>query len=309
MKKTKKRVLGLLGLILVAITTIFAAFLPGPEAEAANGTTTVTDTIEVRVVGNQPNVEIISDWKENPEVTKSKQSFTFGYNDVRTVSVYLKYTDAEGNSQTYTLLEDYDADYRKNTTYDPPILLDLLDYGYGSYVVTVEGVGFSGEIVSDFVQFEFYPVTGEIEENDDNGLTYLDLDYDTTNEDIHTIKINIYDENGDLVSTMSPITVTAPDTRVELPFSENNLPTGNYRIEISAYNKAGELLYGKPYTLNYYYVAIPIPDTGSLFSNLNISKTDYLITGLLIFLSAAGLGIVFTAKNRGRKTRLGKKRR
>ena len=46
-------------------------------------------------------------------------------------------------------------------------------------------------IFSDFVQFEFYPVTGEIEEDDDNGLTYLDLDYDTTNEDIHTIKINV----------------------------------------------------------------------------------------------------------------------
>ena len=59
MKKTEKRVLGLLGLILVAITTIFAAFLPGPEASATDSGTSVTDTIQVRVVGNSPAVEIV----------------------------------------------------------------------------------------------------------------------------------------------------------------------------------------------------------------------------------------------------------
>ena len=56
MKKTKKRVLGLLGLVLVIITTIFAAFLPGPEASAEGGITSVTDTISVRVVGSVPDI-------------------------------------------------------------------------------------------------------------------------------------------------------------------------------------------------------------------------------------------------------------
>ena len=55
MTKTKKKLLGLLGLFLVAATTTFAALIPLPEAEAV--TINNTDTISVRVVGNVPKVE------------------------------------------------------------------------------------------------------------------------------------------------------------------------------------------------------------------------------------------------------------
>lgn len=307
MKKTKKRVLGLLSLVLVAIVTVFAALLPSPGTSAA--TNSVTDTIVVRVVGDVPRVEITG-LESGADITKPDVSFTFDYENVEYVNVYLYYTDDQGITHQYTIVDSFFADYEPGT-YQPPITLDLLaeDYGYGYYVVEVEGIGYNGVIDTDLIDFTFYPVTGEIDESEDDGLTYLDLNYDTSNEEIDTIKINIYDENGNLVSEISPITVEAPGERVELPFSENNLPTGNYRIEITAYNDAGELLYGKPYTLYYYYEAIPVPDTGALFENLNISKTDYLITGLLIFLSAAGLGIVFVAKNKNSKARLGRKRR
>ena len=87
------------------------------------------------------------------------------------------------------------------------------------------------------------------------------------------------------------------------------MPTGNYTVEITAYNAEGELLYGKPYYTSVYYEAIPVPDTGGMFVGLNISKTDYLITGLIIFSVTAVLGFVFVAKGRGNKNRLTARRK
>lgn len=309
MKKTKKRVLGLLGLVLVIITTIFAAFLPGPEASAEGGITSVTDTISVRVVGSVPDVLNVKPINGSVFIYPD-QDLSFDYENVEYLTITIRYTDKDDVEHIIPLLEKDDpesfVDYIPGS-YSTPLDLLAEDYGYGEYRVEIAGIGFND--VKDFetVEFALYPVMGEANEADD-GKVYLDLQYDTENENINTIGINIYDENGNLVNVLSPITVNTPDMRVELPFAENNLPTGNCRIEITAYNAEGEALY-KPYITYYYYEMIPVPNTGALFSNLNISRTDYLVTGLIIFFLAAILGIVFIVKGRSNKSRLNKKRR
>lgn len=309
MKKTKKRVLGLLGLVLVIVTTIFAAFLPGPEASAEGGITSVTDTISVRVVGSVPDILNVKPINGSVFIYPD-QDLSFDYENVEYLTITIRYTDKDDVEHIIPLLEKDDpesfVDYIPGT-YSTPLDLLTEDYGYGEYRVEIVGIGFND--VKDFetVEFALYPVIGEASEADD-GKVYLDLQYDTENENINTIGINIYDENGNLVNVLSPITVNTPDMRVELPFAENNLPTGNYRIEITAYDAEGEALY-KPYITYYYYEMIPVPNTGALFSNLNISRTDYLVTGLIIFFLAAILGIVFITKGRSNKSRLNKKRR
>lgn len=309
MKKTKKRVLGLLGLVLVVITTIFAAFLPSPEASAEGSITSVTDTISVRVVGSVPDILNVKPINGSVFIYPD-QDLSFDYENVEYLTITIRYTDKDDVEHIIPLLEKDDpesfVDYIPGS-YSTPLDLLAEDYGYGEYRVEIVGIGFND--VKDFetVEFALYPVVGEANEADD-GKVYLDLQYDTENENINTIGINIYDESGNLVNVLSPITVNAPDMRVELPFAENNLPTGNYRIEITAYNAEGEALY-KPYITYYYYEMIPVPNTGALFSNLNISRTDYLVTGLIIFFLAAILGIVFIVKGRSNKSRLNKKRR
>ena len=54
MKKTQKKAFGILGLLLVIVMTIFAAIIPGPGATALSS---VTDVVEIRVVGTGPHVE------------------------------------------------------------------------------------------------------------------------------------------------------------------------------------------------------------------------------------------------------------
>ncbi len=309
MKKTKKRVLGLLGLVLVIITTIFAAFLPSPEASAEGGITSVTDTISVRVVGSVPDILNVKPINGSVFIYPD-QDLSFDYENVEYLTITIRYTDKDDVEHIIPLLEKDDpesfVDYIPGS-YSTPLDLLAEDYGYGEYRVEIVGIGFND--VKDFetVEFALYPVVGEANEVDD-GKVYLDLQYDTENKNINTIGINIYDENGNLINVLSPITVNAPDMRVGLPFAENNLPTGNYRIEITAYNAEGEALY-KPYITYYYYEMIPVPNTGALFSNLNISRTDYLVTGLMIFFLAAILGIAFIAKGRSNKSRLNRKRR
>ena len=304
MKKTKKRVFGLLGLGLVAVITIFAASLPGPGAAAVE-TNQVTDTVVVRVVGSDPLIEITSD-QDGKELVKQEQVFSFGYYNSEYIDSKILYTNDEDVTTEHVLIEgearwvNYnDGEYITNPA------LDLLSdgYGYGEYAIESIATGYAGVTYPKTINFSFIPVKGEAAEDPNDGLIYLYLDYDTENENIDHIKINIYDESGNIVKVISPITVEAPGMKVELPFSENNLPTGNYTIGITAYNAEDELLYGKPYYTSIYYKAIPVPDTGGMFTGMNISKTDYLITGLIIFSLAAVAGFVFVARGRNNKDR------
>ena len=132
MKKTKKKILGLLGLLLVAAITVFAAFLPKPEAIA---TGSVTDTLQIRVVGDKPNVDIVSDLKTDETVTTPKHDVTINYENLNHIVATLVYTDKDGNKHTTNLLDE-DLDYEAGSR---AFSFDFLegDYDYGDYVLTV----------------------------------------------------------------------------------------------------------------------------------------------------------------------------
>ena len=48
---------------------------------------------------------------------------------------------------------------------------------------------------------------------------------------------------------------------------------------------------------------LAVPNTGGLFGALNISKTDYLITGVIVFLLTGIFGAVFIAKRQKKISR------
>lgn len=61
MKQRHKKILGALGLVAVAAVTVFAASLPAPT----QATTSATDTIEVRVVGEEPSLNARGESENN----------------------------------------------------------------------------------------------------------------------------------------------------------------------------------------------------------------------------------------------------
>ncbi len=192
--------------------------------------------------------------------------------------------------------------------------IDASEYGYGKYVVTVQGYVNNVILAEDSALFYYLPVSATTNVDDTTGKHYVDLDYLTGNagaEEIAKIVLNVYNESGELVEALSPITVLPPVKNVEIPFAAKNMPSGIYKISVSAYNANGERLY-EPYILTIEYKATVVPDagapdTGGLFQNLNISKEDYLISGLMVFFV---LGIVaFGVVARNKKTSSRRNRR
>ena len=306
MKKTHKQVLGILGIVFVAAITIFAATLPVPSASA---TTSVTDTIQVRVVGSVPSVEIVG-INNGEETLSSAQDFSVKYENSESVTITLSYTGTDGVVHEYPI-GTIDADFNAG---EANFNIQAADYGYGSFIINIRGVGVDGVYDEDQIIFYYLPLTADATWNGEEGGYDVEMDYNaedgSTGEigDVASVVINIYDENGNPVKIDGfPMTVIPPTKDIFIPFEDADLPSGKYIIEISSYNGTGELLYN-PYIITVDYKApepVTPPNTGELFQNLNISKTDYLVTGLIIFAIVGVSGAIFVNK----RNKKGSKRR
>ena len=290
MKETPKKVLGFIGLVLVATMTIFAAFLPTPEALAASS---VTDTIVVRVLSGSPDVNISSPPNGSIFVNPN-QTIKFDYTKADDVIVTMEKEMPSGSPQVYTLFSGHPY----QTPGDESVTIDLSEaiYGYGEYTIYIRGDNGAGLVDEDVVTFSYVPVSAKVEE-DEAGKVDVLLDYNEDSEDLDHFIINVYDEEGNLVPGLSGIVVEKPLKDVELPFAEKKIPAGTYTIKVGAYDTNGELIY-KTFDTVFVYDPMKVPNTGGLFKALNISKTDYLITGLIIFFTVGLSGIVFIFKNK-----------
>ncbi len=310
MRKTQKQILGLFGLGVVIAMTAVAVALPGPKASAAS---TLTDHITVRVVGDVPDVNA-SGIEPGSEFVDSEQTIRITYENVRSVKAVLKRTDLDGNEHIIELVDelvDYEAgELVLNIDFSNP------QYGYGDYVLTVTGDGLDGHTDEDIIEFSYQPFTAELEESDDSNDSYVDLDYTPDDgmgdgeNSVTEFLVEIFDEDGNLISPLSPIAVPSPETRVEIPFDDYDLAPGRYTIKITAYNRNKGIL-----SIKYLYKIIedegediPVPDTsapdtGGLFKNLNISQADFLITGLSLFLVVGIGGIIFISKRDKKSSR------
>ena len=305
--------------------TAVAACLPLPGASAVSS---VTDTVVIRVVGDSPNVDV-SGITSGTTTISPNQSVNVNYENVDEFSVVLKYKDKDGTEHTYQLINDT----RNYVAGSEAILLDLdkgtYSYGgntyplpgvgYGEYILTTTGEGHDGVSDEQSVKFTFIPTTATATANDETGNVEVDLDYNDEDgtgpdhDDVTKLVLKVYNENGDLISPMTPVTVNAPETKATLPFGDYDLPSGTYTIEVISYNSENDELYRYYYTF-VVYKALPVPDTGGgddanapdtggLFKNLNISKSDYLITGLLFFFLVGFSGIVYITRKEKRTSK------
>ncbi len=304
MKKTPKMALGIMGLLAVASMTVFAATLPVPGASA---TKTTTDHLSVRVASNTSYVEVDSP-KSDSTLAHAEQAIQFSYERLNRIVTKLEYYDDDGNLQSVTIDDSsVPTDMQEYGEGTVGFNFSDLNLGYGEYTVKMIGYGLDGVEYEDAISIEYVPVITTIEQDSETEDVYANLDYDVDNPDIDSIQIDIYDENGKLVESISPIIVPRGTTKVELPLYEKNVAEGKYTVVTTALNSAGGELY-EPYTvgLNYTTKAEPskVPNTGgSTAGALNISQTDYLITGLIILSITGFAGIYFIARGKNTKKR------
>ena len=157
-------------------------------------------------------------------------------------------------------------------------------------------------------EIEFYYVPAYLVQtgaDEVNGDPEIDVYYD---QDVAKLGLEIYDKNGKLLSK-EPIILENEDQEgyaegkqsLTLPFGAMGLASGDYYVKILAYDLDGEIM-ESPYDtfkVTYAQPSTPdVPDTGGFLGNLNITKSDYVITGIIVFTAAVIVGFVVISRNK-----------
>ena len=306
MKKTQKRTIGLLGLVLVVAMTVFAIFLPSPETSAIS---TLTDTITV-VVRNQdeaPSATINSPASGDKFLTPDHE-IKIGHINITDYRVIVVYTDEDGVEHApEVVIEDTNPGSVGPASHAFRPIAER--FGYGRYTMKLEATGDDGSLIEDAIEFEYVAIDAEASLDDETGNTYVNLDFDQDQESltedlkIDKVVITVYDMNGNPIDIMPPIVVQPPVERVEIPFNQYGAPEGDYILIAQPFNSAGEALFDivtmtTTYGKKEEDIVVPsTADTGGLFKSLNISRADYLITGIGLFLIVGVGSIIFIRKH------------
>ncbi len=309
MRKTQKQLLGLAGLAAVGIMTATAYMIPAPgaAAEAGNG-----------IYEEQP--EAGSDFKVNVSVERgdTNQQINSPANgqefNTNIVPVSIRYERISKMISTLTfedesgVVQDKVVDTFIPTGADRDsgtrnFNIDLTQYKSknSQYKLTTQAYDFEGvAIPSDVTTFSYTStiITPE-PKPEEGGNPSIEID---VNDEVEKVIIQIYDKNGNPIlvdkdGKETPIIVdkSAFDENgkliVELPLDSYGVKEGEYTVVVDAYDKNGNIISKKTTPIEYTPATPELPNTGSLVGELNISRLDYIITGLIAFALISGFAV------------------
>ena len=107
------------------------------------------------------------------------------------------------------------------------------------------------------------------------------------------------DSNGNFIGDKFTVNTSTPDAGgtmdLMIDFGSLNLASGDYTIYIQGFDgfdASGDLIDTASVKFRYDAPSPKVPDTGSLLSALNISRVDYLITGLIGFVAISIVALI-----------------
>ena len=296
MTKQNKRLFGAIGLIVVAIMTIVAYFIPTNQAAAISEQ---GDRIRVVVYNQYPSISF-SGLSSTGAISNPSAEMSFLYENIDYVDFSLTYTDEDGNDVVIVLPRFTPTELDPEFGYasgEETLTIDLTQFGlsYGQYTLAANAhspIGYD----EDSLEFSYVPAAvTDTNKTDENGDPIITIEYE---EGTARLEIMAYDDDGNAVFT-DPIVIdidppySAGSVTVTLPFSSYGLPTGDYYIEVTAYKYvSGTDEYGNPIDVlqpvdapkvafKVYYVAPnapAVPDTGTMTGSLDITRSDLMIT-------------------------------
>lgn len=300
MRKTKKQILGFVGLAFVGLMTAFAYCLPAPGAAAESAGIDVVVTVHP----DNTSISILSP-ADGDKISDGTTKISVSYSETARIDYRLVYTDPEGQEQTIDLPSYTPTD--PNGDYE--FTLDLNQYGYGQFVLTTTAIGVGGTVHEDSVSFTHQAAAVNNDGTTENGNPVITVD---PADEMDHGTIQIYDKDGNPIfvdenGNETPLVVDRndidPETgkiKVELPLSDYDIPEGEYTGVVTTYDENGDVL--GEYTFSFYYKPTPkLPNTGSVFAGLNIARADYIITGLIFFGLVAGFGIYLIGRRSHRR--------
>lgn len=307
MQIRKKHLIGIGGLALVAATFAYATTIPASDAGAV-GAVSGQVRITVNVYGENPEVRITS--IEDGEVTVNNK-ITIG--NIYTVADKLEYKLCKN----FGTAEEYCANLGANATYVPESAPEsgerAFDFdldsdpnlGFGDYVLQVTNYSGVGS-VEDSVSFKYVPLKLTTIGSAENGDPIVEVEYASK---IKSFDLQSYDKDGNPLFD-KPINVdvdnpgVAGKKQVTLPFGSYGAASGDYTVSAIGTDLSGNVLSNHPVYTDVEYQAPDapeVPKTGGILGNLNISRTDYIITGLIMFVIATAFAVRALRKRSNRR--------
>lgn len=312
MKGKKKQLLGFVGLALVFAMTAIAYSLPAPGAAAQDLNISVTVTDD----GEEGAATFISP-APNAILTGRSTTLSVRYRKIRTMSTTVKCTDAAG-AEVYNKTEDVALEAASgvvNKTVEVPETTSDV-----SCVAEMRATGLSNEPYNDSVNFTFRamnlpnhgseddpvkppvnpdepcegPTCGKVDEKNDPIVDVI------VSDDVEKVSVQVYDADKNPVfvdkdGKETPLLTTKDAFKdgklsITLPMSEYNAKPGKYVAYFTATNSEDKVVSINEYWFEY-MPKVEAPGTGSIFKDLNLSRTDYLLSGLVAFGAVAGFAL------------------
>lgn len=339
MQKTKKQLLGLAGLAIVAVMTAIAIALPVPDAAAANNVVSDDDpsfnadgeyapaqdcaeqgtcasgqsstNISVRVGERNVSVSFITP-QDGDQTVNPVVPVKINWSEATTVQFTVKYTDPKTGAETVKQIAKANLDSTVSTgDYSTTIDLKAIglgEYGYYTLTATVEGV-IAGTPREDTVGFYYGNIAvTNLMEVDSDGNPLFSFSF---GENVAKMQVQAYDreeaifvdkdgEPTPLLLDRSDADETTGNIKVALPFAKYNAKPGKYTVVTIAYNADGDPISKVDTSVDYKVETPDTPNTGMLLDDLNISRLDYLLTGLIAFGTVAGFAVFLICRRNRR---------
>lgn len=302
MQIAKKHLLGLGCLAIVGAVTAFATTLP-------TGAVSTGGDVDIVVEVYASGAEIVIHKPQDGEIFNSPTiTFSETHSHAKSVKYYLKKLNSDGSVAWTEEIEDQriEGEDVSGTATFSLNMNDFTDGGTGVYVFVSDLIAINDLPLSDSVQFTYAAIDTEDPVVSPTGASVtFRADYTAG---VSSLTYQLFDNNNNAVS--EPINVNTPDPAaggymdIEIDVTNLEMASGTYKILTTGYsgvNGTGMVIGSSLLTFEYISPDSPnVPDTGSLLASLNISNSDYLITGIIGFtaISIAALFVVLKSKKR-----------
>lgn len=274
-----------------------------PLNRNTNGTSAEVK-VKVTVVGQAPSVIINGplDGSDNGDSTFSVEVI---YSKSTQLVYELIYVNEDGTKTTYNL-PPHSVSTGGTGDGTDRFDIDINNYGGkpGEYILNVRADGAGA--TTDSVRFTVSPFDFKFaghEEKTNNPI--IDFGKNST---VDYALVQVFDKNGKAILD-EPIKVKIDPTKaskITLPFAEYGLTDGTYTVVATPYDKDGNIA-GKNITHAITYASAPapeVPNTGTFFAAMNLSRQDLLSTGLSLLFIGGFFGILIISKrNKSQKRR------
>lgn len=324
MQKTKKQLLGLAGLAAVGAMTAVAIAMPSQVSAYTEGVTdkgSGSGDVNLNVtVRNGLNQVIVKTPANNSATAKSIVPVVYTYEESANVVAKLIYTDETGKEVQVEVDNFTPTDIAGTHSFD----IDLTKYGLQNreYKLQITATDERGGTKVDTVTFSYNAVVVDPEEpskpgeplkpgESANGDPIINIE---VSDEVDKVYVHVYDKNGkpvlvDKDGNEVVIVVDAKDVdpetgelKVKLPFEQYGVEDGEYKLVVIGKDKNGNDVSVVEAELDYAFrepEAPDTPNTGSLLDELNITRVDYIVTGVIVFGLVAGAALYLV----GRKSR------